>query len=137
MKKNKKSGQIKVHVINVGYDVKGTSVIAHLVWRPVYPVEYSELDALNNAYIWRDEKRHSVGTATLQPGDKFDLKKGQRIALAKAENAAYGEMVREVRSTLHACGLGVGQATEFLQKAGRVKAGNKRYIERVDSGEFD
>ena len=136
MKKNKKSGQIKVHVINVGYDVKGTSVIAHLVWRPVYPVEYSMLDD-ESIWHWDSGKRHSVGTATLQPGDKFDLKKGQRIALAKAENAAYGEMVREVRKTLHACDLGLAQATDFLQKAGRVKAGNKRYIERVDSGEFD
>jgi hypothetical protein len=136
MKKNKESGQIKVHVINVGYDVKGTSVIAHLVWHPVYPKEYSMLDVES---IWRYDtsKRHSVGTATLQPGDKFDLKKGQRIALAKAENAAYGEMVKEVRSTLHACDLGLAQATDFLLKAGRVKEGNKRYIERVDSGELD
>lgn len=124
--------QIKVHVLNVGYDVKGTDVIAHLVWRPIYPREYDSLTPL-----WMfDGKRKSVGIAHLQDGDKFDLKKGQRIALAKAETAAYGEVVRGVKDTLAGLEKGISQAQDFLAKAARVKEGNAKYIQRVDSGEI-
>ena len=123
--------QIKVHVLNVGYDVKGTDVIAHLVWRPVYPREY---DSLSPLWVF-DGKRKSVGIAHLQDGDKFNLKKGQRIALAKAETAAYGEIVREVKNTLSGLEKGISQAQDFLAKAARVKEGNVKYIQRVDSGE--
>jgi len=132
MKTIKNTDQIKVHVINVGYDVKGTDVIAHLVWRPVYPREF-----VNISPLWMSEgKRKSVGVAHLQDGDKFDLRKGQRIALAKAETIAYGEAVREVKDTLAELDKGISQAQEFLAKAARVKEGNVKYIQRVDSGEI-
>lgn len=132
MKKIKESDQIKVHVINVGYDVKGTDVIAHLVWRPIYPREYDVI-----APLWfRGEKYKSVGVAHLQPGDEFDLRKGQRIALAKAETLAYSEVVRDVRATLAGLEKGIYQAQNFLAKAARVKEGNVKYIQRVDSGEI-
>jgi len=135
MKNNiKNTDQIKVHVINVGYDVKGTDVIAHLVWCPVYPKDY---DAIAPFPLWlSDGKRKSVGVAHLQGGDKFDLMKGQRIALAKAETIAYGEVVREVKNTLSGIKKGISQAQEFLAKAARVKEGNAKYIQRVDSGEI-
>lgn len=132
-KKIKESDQIKVHVVNVGYDVKGTDVIVHLVWRPVYPREYSQFV---NPFWYDDEKRRSVGVAKLQPGDTFDLKKGQRIALAKAETAAYGELVKEVKDSVAQYMKGLTQAGDFLAKATRVKEGNKRYVQRVDSGEI-
>lgn len=126
--------QIKVHVINVGYDVKGTDVIAHLVWRPVYPREY---DSIAPFPLWTfGGKRKSVGVAHLQDGDKFDLKKGQRIALAKAETVAYGEVVKDVKDTLAGLKKGISQAQDFLAKAARVKEGNAKYIQRVDSGEI-
>lgn len=128
----KNTDQIKVHVINVGYDVKGTDVIAHLVWRPVYPKQY----ALMQHVFWLNDVRHNTGTAKLQPGDAFDLKKGQRIALAKAENAAYSDLVNEVKREVEDYTRGMQQAGDFLVKANRVKAGNKRYIQRVDSGEI-
>lgn len=129
-KTRKKTDQIKVHVLNVGYDVKGTDVIAHLVWYPVYPREFN-----NFAELW-STKRKSVGVAHLRDGDKFDLKKGQRIALSKAEDIAYGEVVREVKDTLRRVEKGISQAYDFLNKAARVKEGNTKYIQRVDSGEI-
>lgn len=128
----KNTDQIKVHVINVGYDVKGVDVIAHLVWRPVYPKEY---DTIAPLFLF-DGKRKSVGVAHLRDGDKFDLRKGQRIALAKAETAAYGDIVREVKDTLAGLEKGISQAQDFLAKAARVKEGNAKYIQRVDSGEI-
>lgn len=128
----KNTDQIKVHVINVGYDVKGVDVIAHLVWKPVYPKEY---DTIAPLFLF-DGKRKSVGVAHLRDGDKFDLRKGQRIALAKAETAAYGDIVREVKDTLAGLEKGISQAQDFLAKAARVKEGNAKYIQRVDSGEF-
>lgn len=136
MKNTKNTDQIKVHVINVGYDVKGTDVIAHLVWRPVYPREFDNIAPLWYRDIFRDEKRKSVGVAHLQDGDKFDLRKGQRIALAKAETIAYGEVVRDVKDTLATLDKGISQAQDFLAKAARVKEGNVKYIQRVDSGEI-
>ena len=136
MKNSKNTDQIKVHVINVGYDVKGTDVIAHLVWRPVYPREFDNIAPLWYRDIFRDEKRKSVGVAHLQDGDKFDLRKGQRIALAKAETIAYGEVVRDVKDTLATLDKGISQAQDFLAKAARVKEGNVKYIRRVDSGEI-
>lgn len=136
MKNTKNTDQIKVHVINVGYDVKGTDVIAHLVWRPVYPREFDNIAPLWYRDIFRDEKRKSVGVAHLQDGDKFDLRKGQRIALAKAETIAYGEVVRDVKDTLAGLQKGICQAHDFLAKAARVKEGNVKYIQRVDSGEI-
>lgn len=136
MKNTKNTDQIKVHVINVGYDVKGTDVIAHLVWRPVYPREYNGIAPLWLRDVFSGEKRKSVGVAHLQPGDKFDLRKGQRIALAKAETIAYGEVVRDVKDTLTGIEKGICQANDFLAKAARVKEGNAKYIQRVDSGEI-
>lgn len=136
MKNTKNTDQIKVHVINVGYDVKGTDVIAHLVWRPVYPREFDNIAPLWYRDIFNDEKHKSVGVAHLQDGDKFDLRKGQRIALAKAETIAYGEVVREVKNTLAGLQKGISQANDFLAKAARVKEGNVKYIQRVDSGEI-
>lgn len=128
----KSTDQIKVHVINVGYDVKGTDVIAHLVWRPIYPREYDSI-----APLWYcNGKRKSVGVAHLRDGDKFDLRKGQRIAMAKAETIAYGEIVREVKEMLAGLEKGISQAQDFLAKAARVKEGNAKYIRRVDSGEI-
>ena len=129
---SKNTDQIKVHVINVGYDVKGADVIAHLVWKPVYPKEY---DTIAPLFLF-DGKRKSVGVAHLRDGDKFDLRKGQRIALAKAETAAYGDIVREVKDTLAGLEKGISQAQDFLAKAARVKEGNAKYIQRVDSGEI-
>lgn len=129
---DKNTDQIKVHVINVGYDIKGTDVIAHLVWKPVYPKEY---DTIAPLFLF-DGKRKSVGVAHLRDGDKFDLRKGQRIALAKAETAAYGDIVREVKDTLAGLEKGISQAQDFLAKAARVKEGNAKYIQRVDSGEI-
>lgn len=131
----KNTDQIKVHVINVGYDVKGTDVIAHLVWRPVYPREYNSIAPLWFSNEFRGEKRKSVGVAHLKDGDKFDLRKGQRIALAKAETIAYGEVVQDVKNTLAGLQKGISQAQDFLTKAARVKEGNAKYIQRVDSGE--
>lgn len=125
--------QIKVHVVNVGYDVKGTDVIAHLVWCPVFPKDYSAIALLPSLFGGR---RKSVGVAHLRDGDKFDLKKGQRIALSKAEDIAYGEVVREVKDTLRRVEKGISQAYDFLNKAARVKEGNAKYIQRVDSGEI-
>jgi hypothetical protein len=137
MKNNiKNTDQIKVHVINVGYDVKGTDVIAHLVWYPVYPREYDNIAPLWFRDMFRGEKRKSVGVAHLKDGDKFDLRKGQRIALAKAETIAYGEVVRDVKDTLAGLEKGISQAQDFLAKATRVKEGNVKYIQRVDSGEI-
>ena len=86
-KTRKKTDQIKVHVVNVGYDVKGTDVIAHLVWYPVYPREFNNL-----AELW-STKHKSVGVAHLRDGDKFDLKKGQRIAQFKIERLEPTEIV--------------------------------------------
>ena len=124
------TGQIKVHVLNVGYDVKGTDVIAHLVWYPVYPREFNNL-----AELW-STKRKSVGVAHLRDGDKFDVRKGQRIALAKAETIAYNEVVQDVKDTLAGLKKGISQAQDFLSKAARVKEGNAKYIQHVDSGEI-
>ena len=135
MKKLKQSDQIKVHVINVGYGVEGNTVTAHLVWCAVYPKEYQELSTQAYWQAFHGEKHHSIGVATLQPGDKFDLKKGQRIALAKAETAAYGELVKEVKDTINSSTRGFKQAQDFLAKASRVKTGNRKYIERVDRGD--
>ena len=129
----KNTDQIKVHVVNVGYDVKGTDVIAYLVWRPVYPREYDKISPL---FYYEGGTRKSVGVAHCSGDDKFDLRKGQRIALAKAETAAYGEVVREVKDTLSGLEKGISQAQDFLAKAARVKEGNAKYIQRVDSGEF-
>ena len=129
-KTRKKTDQIKVHVLNVGYDVKGTDVIAHLVWYPVYPREFN-----NFAELW-STKRKSVGVAHLRDGDKFDVRKGQRIALAKAETIAYNEVVQDVKDTLAGLKKGISQAQDFLSKAARVKEGNAKYIQRVDSGEI-
>lgn len=122
--------QIKVHVLNVGYDVKGTDVIAHLVWCPVFPKDYSLLPSLFGG------RRKSVGVAHLRDGDKFDVRKGQRIALAKAETIAYNEVVQDVKDTLAGLKKGISQAYDFLSKAARVKEGNAKYIQRVDSGEI-
>lgn len=130
---NKNTDQIKVHVLNVGYDVKGNDVIAHLVWKPVYPKEYDDIVPM---FLF-DSKRKSVGVAHCSDDDKFDRKKGQRIALAKAETAAYGEMVTEVKTTLARLTKGISQANDFLTKAARVKEGNARFIQRVDAGEVD
>ena len=125
--------QIKVHVLNVGYDVKGTDVIAHLVWYPVYPKDYSAIALLPSLFGGR---RKSVGVAHLRDGDRFDLKKGQRIALAKAETIAYNEVVQDVKDTLAGLKKGISQAYDFLNKAARVKEGNAKYIQRVDSAEI-
>ncbi len=130
---NKNTDQIKVHVLNVGYDVKGNDVIAHLVWKPVYPKEY---DSIAPLFLFGG-KRKSVGVAHCSGDDKFDQKKGQRIALAKAETAAYGEMVTEVKTTLAGLTKGISQAHDFLTKAARVKEGNAKFIQRVDAGEVD
>lgn len=125
--------QIKVHVLNVGYDAKGTDVIAHLVWCPVFPKDYSAIAPLPSLFRGR---RKSVGVARLRDGDKFDLRKGQRIALAKAETIAYNEVVQDVKDTLAELKKGISQAQDFLTKAARVKEGNVKYIQRVDSGEI-
>lgn len=125
--------QIKVHVLNVGYDIKGTDVIAHLVWCPVFPKDYSAIALLPSLFGGR---RKSVGVAHLRDGDKFDVRKGQRIALAKAETIAYNEVVQDVKDTLAGLKKGISQAQDFLSKAARVKEGNAKYIQRVDSGEI-
>ena len=92
----------------------------------------------NNKYFFAVDLGATSGRTIIGRinGDKFDLRKGQRIALAKAETAAYGDIVREVKDTLAGLEKGISQAQDFLAKAARVKEGNAKYIQRVDSGEI-
>jgi len=78
----------------------------------------------------------SKGVAKVSPGDKFDLDKGRRIALARAESAAYKEMADIVRSHMKQMRNYGEVFKRFLEKYDRVKEGNKVYIKRVDNGEI-
>ena len=122
----------KVHIDRVTYktDNKNT-VVALLEWTPVYDFALVEM---SQDYIRCTE--HSTGVAHCSPEDTFDLEKGKKIALARAETAAYNQMtayIRGIRKNLQAL---VEETDRFMDLSLRVRRGNKTFTRMLDNGEI-
>lgn len=89
MRENGSPNKTRVKVLGVDFKVSADKkkVVAIMRWQPV--VDFTS--------EWFDPQV-SRGVASLRPGDEFDERKGQRIALARAESAAYDELTKIVRS---------------------------------------
>lgn len=78
----------------------------------------------------------SKGVAKAGNDDEFDLKKGKRIALARAEMAAYEAVKNELRSLRGDLSFVTDEIEVFIDREKRVRTGNKTFIKKVDAGEI-
>lgn len=118
----------RVKVLDVNYKVSADKkkVIAIMRWLPV--IDYA-------AVHWNWDYQVSRGVASLRPGDEFDERKGQRIALARAESAAYNELTKVVRGLKQQALQLINEMDRFLNLSKKVRRGNSTFIKRVDAGE--
>lgn len=144
---------VKLQTMKTDYIVnekKGT-VVAILTWR----VRYSRNSRLCDIAWSRNRRKKTKtgwvntldalvqgfqttkGLAKVGPNDKFDVKRGKRIALARAETQAYQELVRELNLAQREISFIFDEIEVFKDRAENVRAGNRRFIQKVDAGEFD
>ena len=122
----------KVHIDGVTYKTNNRKIVeATLEWTPIYE---PELDNLVKHYIPCSQR--STGVAYCSPEDTFDLEKGKKIALARAEAAAYNQMteyIRGIRENLLAL---LEETDRFMNLSIRVRRGNKTFVKMLDNGEI-
>jgi hypothetical protein len=71
------------------------------------------------------------GTAKCAPGDTFDVERGKRIALARAENNAYLAALKYIDKYMADIAFIVNAHEEFTDKAYRACAHNEDYIQSL------
>lgn len=89
------------------------------------------LHVYNGLIDVQEEMIEGIGVAKCSGNDKFDVNRGKRIALAKAENKAYKTAMnrsREVLIKLH--GL-IHSYEEMIRKGDRVIEHNNSYVETL------
>ena len=122
----------KVHIDDWNVETDNKKIVkATLTWSPIYE---PELDNLAAHFIPCTQT--STGVAYCSPEDTFDLEKGKKIALARAEAAAYNQMteyIRGIRENLLAL---VEETDRFMNLSIRVRRGNKTFVKMLDNGEI-
>ena len=71
------------------------------------------------------------GIAKCAPGDTFDVERGKRIALARAENKAYLSGLKHLDAFMEQIGFIVNAYEEFNDKAYHACAHNEDYIDSL------
>ena len=71
------------------------------------------------------------GIAKCAPGDTFDVERGKRIALARAENKAYLSALKHLDTFMEQIGFIVNAYEEFNDKAYHACAHNEDYIDSL------
>ena len=84
-----------------------------------------------------EQSQTARGVAKAGPDDQFDIKKGKRIALARAEVQAYNQVVKELSELQREISFVVDEIEVFKDRAENVREGNKEFIQKVDSGEIN
>ena len=71
------------------------------------------------------------GIAKCAPGDTFDVERGKRIALARAENKVYLSALKHLDKSMEQIAVIVNAYGDFNDKAYRACAHNEDYIESL------
>lgn len=84
-------------------------------------------------HVWEDSFNVTC-TAKCSPDDEFDMEKGKRIALAKAENKIFekaGKSLKELENELSHSLLLIGH---YAVNSNNYIAHNNRYIQSIGNG---
>ena len=82
--------------------------------------------------VWIDSNYFKVvGVAKCSPEDTFDVERGKRIAMAKAENLVYLEALKYLEPYMKNMEDALMAATAFSDKVYRTCAHNEEYIARL------
>lgn len=138
MKKNyygldRSNFKIRISRQNVSVDEKNKRVIANLDWELDAPNAFSDvLFGLGDFGFIRGSAK---GVAVCVDGDVFDAVKGEKVAIAIAENNAYTNASNIVAKRVAHLNDMMDKITEmraqFGNKAVKVVEHNKEYIKRI------
>ena len=120
--------EIKINFTNQRFyvDQKHNEVICVLSFKPLYPLfiksVLKQIGCLPLAAV--------RCAARLKDGDIFDLEKGQKVALAKAENRAYRAVNKQLKKAQEYIKLSDWQISSFCDKVDNVNNHNLEYINK-------
>lgn len=89
------------------------------------PVDWDSCVLIPNTFLTER------GVAKCAPGDKFDIERGKRIALARAENKVYLSALNYLDKFMEQIGVLVNAYEEFNDKAYHACAHNEDYIDSL------
>lgn len=108
-------------------DQKRNEVHCVLSFKPLYPPFIQSVLTQLGLYTPNWVTR---STAYLKEQDSFDIAKGQKVALAKAENKAYRKVGRILKLAQEYIKLSDWQISSFCDKVDNVNTHNLEYISK-------
>lgn len=108
-------------------DQKRNEVHCVLKFKPLYP---SFIQSILTQLKWYIPNWTVRSTARLKEQDSFDIIKGQKVALAKAENKAYRKVGRILKLVQEYIKLSDWQISSFCDKVDNVNNHNLEYINK-------
>lgn len=108
-------------------DQKRNEVHCVLDFKPLYPAFIQSILTQLGWYVSNWTVR---STAYLKEQDSFDIAKGQKVALAKAENNAYRKVGRILKLAQEYIKLSDWQISSFCDKVDSVNNHNLEYINK-------
>ena len=121
--------EIKISFIDhkIYVDQKRNEVHCVLNFKPLYPAFIQSILTQLGLYVPNWTAR---STAYLKEQDSFDIAKGQKVALAKAENKAYRKVGKILRFVQEYIKLSDWQISSFCDKVNHVNNHNLEYINK-------
>lgn len=108
-------------------DQKRNEVYCVLNFKPLYP---AFIQSILTQLGWYASNLTVRSTAYLKEQDSFDITKGQKVALAKAENKAYRKVGRILKMAQEYIKLSDWQISNFCDKVDNVNTHNLEYINK-------
>ena len=108
-------------------DQKRNEVHCVLNFKPLYPPFIQSILIQFGLYVPNWTAR---STAYLKEQDSFDIAKGQKVALAKAENKAYRKVGKTLKFIQEYIKLSNWQISSFCDKVDNVNVHNLEYINK-------
>jgi hypothetical protein len=121
--------EIKISFIDQRFyvDQKRNEVHCVLNFKPLYP---SFIQSILTQLGWYTPNWTVRSSAYLKEQDSFDIVKGQKVALAKAENKAYCKVGRILKLVQEYIKLSDWQISSFCDKVDNVNNHNLEYINK-------